>query len=305
MKVRILLFIACSLLFFIFGSLVGRAIIEDSLHYRDSRQQYAHELNYQKRLLKTDEYLMGNSAWETKKNVAEQYNQLAENSESAVKKQSILYVCVASAYLLIIFCLATWKTRFSPPLLTSGLVLVALQLLYVGVCSPMLEIAAFEVDLTIPFEIDTRILGVLEFSKVFHGEMFFYYQSKSVLELITLLFANKNMVVAVSILVFTVVVPFVKLTASLLLVLVPSCRRSSILKILAFHISKWSMADVFVVATFLAYLSFNNVSTGIKTESHCLTGLYFFLGYCILSLIATLACEKTMFTREFVEVASS
>ena len=50
---------------------------------------------------------------------------------------------------------------------------------------------------------------------------------------------------------------------------------------------KWSMADVFVVAVFLAYLAFSNIQSGIQTESNTLPGLYFFLSYCLLSIMAS------------------
>jgi len=53
------------------------------------------------------------------------------------------------------------------------------------------------------------------------------------------------------------------------------------------RIGKWSMADVFVVATFLSYLSFSNMNTGIDTEANTLVGLYFFLAYCILSITSS------------------
>ena len=53
------------------------------------------------------------------------------------------------------------------------------------------------------------------------------------------------------------------------------------------RIGKWSMADVFIVATFLSYLSFSNMNTGIDTEANTLVGLYFFLAYCILSITSS------------------
>ena len=60
------------------------------------------------------------------------------------------------------------------------------------------------------------------------------------------------------------------------------------------RIGKWSMADVFVVATFLSYLSFSNMNTGIDTEANTLVGLYFFLAYCILSIASSQLIELTI-----------
>jgi uncharacterized paraquat-inducible protein A len=117
--------------------------------------------------------------------------------------------------------------------------------------------------------------------------MYYYYQSKSVIDLINVLFENKNYVVAVSIFCFSVLVPFIKLTLSVLLLLSRPFRDSGLVKKTVGRIGKWSMADVFVVATFLSYLSFSNMNSGIDTEANTLVGLYFFLAYCILSIASS------------------
>ena len=65
-------------------------------------------------------------------------------------------------------------------------------------------------------------------------------------------------------------------------------------------IGKWSMADVFVVSIFLAFLSTRNqhvggdtiqvmgLQVGLKSDMNSFLGpgFYFFLGYCLLSLLA-------------------
>ncbi len=55
-------------------------------------------------------------------------------------------------------------------------------------------------------------------------------------------------------------------------------------------ISKWSMADVFVIGVFVAYLAANAVEKegGLLTfEAQLGSGFYYFLGYCLLSILAT------------------
>ncbi|MEL6988227.1 MAG: paraquat-inducible protein A, partial [Bacteroidota bacterium] len=59
------------------------------------------------------------------------------------------------------------------------------------------------------------------------------------------------------------------------------------------YIGKWSMADVFVVAIFLGFLAFNNMQTGIQTRSHVLLGLYFFLTYCVVSIVSSSFIKRT------------
>jgi len=49
-------------------------------------------------------------------------------------------------------------------------------------------------------------------------------------------------------------------------------------------ISKWSMADVYVVGAFLSYLSFSNMNPGVDIEANIVFGLYFFLSYVIISV---------------------
>ena len=48
------------------------------------------------------------------------------------------------------------------------------------------------------------------------------------------------------------------------------------------------MADVFVAASFLVYLSFNNMNVGVENESKPLFGIYFFMAYVIISITASI-----------------
>jgi hypothetical protein len=51
------------------------------------------------------------------------------------------------------------------------------------------------------------------------------------------------------------------------------------------------MADAFVIATSLSYLSFSNMNSRIDTEAKTLVGLYFFLAYCIFSIASSQLIE--------------
>ena len=113
--------------------------------------------------------------------------------------------------------------------------------------------------------------------------MYYYYQSKSIAQLITILFDDKNFLVGISILLFSIILPILKLSLTLFLAL-SSKSYHTLSKILS-YVGKWSMADVFVASCFLAYLSFSNMNVGIDTESKTLVGLYFFFSYVVLSII--------------------
>lgn len=165
---------------------------------------------------------------------------------------------------------------------------IALACLIIGIITPMLEISAFNTNLTIPLELSLPWIRKIDIpDKVFEGRMYYYYQSKSVVDLINVLFESKNYVVAASIISFSVLVPTIKLALSVLLLLSRHFRDCRFVKKTVNTIGKWSMADVFIAATFLSYLSFSNMNPGIETEVKTLVGLYFFLSYCILSLASS------------------
>ncbi|MFT4726134.1 MAG: putative paraquat-inducible protein A [Granulosicoccus sp.] len=104
------------------------------------------------------------------------------------------------------------------------------------------------------------------------------------------LYNNGHMPVALLIVVFSVGVPSLK--ALLLLILNISMREKtrSILLTVSNAISKWSMADVFVIAIFIAYLAGNGIqeSSGLVDFQATLgIGFWYFLGYCLISILGT------------------
>ena len=129
--------------------------------------------------------------------------------------------------------------------------------------------------------------------KVFPGRTYFYYQNKGVFDIIDILVKSKNYVVAICIGLFSFIIPCIKLSASLFMLLFPRFTSKRTQTILAF-ISKWSMADVFVVGAFLSYLSFSNMSPGVDVEANIVFGLYFFLCYVIISIVLGELLKKSL-----------
>ena len=119
--------------------------------------------------------------------------------------------------------------------------------------------------------------------KVFPGRTYFYYQNKGVFDIMNILFKSKNYIVGVCIGLFSFLIPCIKLGASLFMLLFPTFSSKKTQKTLSF-ISKWSMADVYVVGAFLSYLSFSNMNPGVDVEANIVFGLYFFLSYVIISI---------------------
>jgi Paraquat-inducible protein A len=119
-----------------------------------------------------------------------------------------------------------------------------------------------------------------------------YTQTRSILSAVRRLYEVGSPVPATLILLFSVIVPFGKaaLVAWATFVADPARRRRT----LGFveTIAKWSMADVFVVAIFIAYLAAQASTTtpGAATPplvaftAHFGPGFYWFAAYCLFSL---------------------
>ncbi len=146
--------------------------------------------------------------------------------------------------------------------------------------------------ITLIFGLITPIMMVTIHKEVeYLGDVVLSFESKGVIGSISKLFENGDVVVAVVILLFSVLVPFVK-TLSLLFVSVfmESKFAHSIVKFFKM-IGKWSMVDVFVVATFLVYLTANK---GDVSRAEVEVGLYFFLAYVIVSMLVSLSADRML-----------
>lgn len=121
------------------------------------------------------------------------------------------------------------------------------------------------------------------------GRVIFKYESKGIAEAIGRLFNSGNVVLGGLIMLFSVVIPLVK--AALLLAASTTSRSWHDVAIRGIHtFGKWSMADVFVVAVLLAIFA---VGSDATTDAHAGPGLYFFAGYCLLSIAAATALAKS------------
>ncbi|PID62086.1 MAG: paraquat-inducible membrane protein A [Gammaproteobacteria bacterium] len=111
------------------------------------------------------------------------------------------------------------------------------------------------------------------------------------------LFTSGNQLVAVLIVFFSVGVPSVKLLLLLTASLPPAARWRGVLIKTADVSSKWSMADVFVIAIFLAWLGGNGLggdNSLVAFKATLGNGFWFFLGYCLLSILGSLLLGRTV-----------
>lgn len=144
-----------------------------------------------------------------------------------------------------------------------GLTLISLGLLWPGLTAPVLTITA---------SID--ILG--QSREVFR-------QSQSIVESVKTLYQGGNVFVAGLILLFSITIPFIKVA---LLAVVVSARdlatRRRVLRWVK-SISKWAMADVFVVGVFIAFLAAKGTD---NLDAVAERGFYYFAAYCLVSNLA-------------------
>ncbi len=178
--------------------------------------------------------------------------------------------------------------------------LISIVMLGLGISLPMIDIDArlngFSMDL----------LG----NGIAFDEQFLYYQSKSILDVTWTLLEGRGIdlkIVGLLILLFSIVFPFFKLLLSTMFVYIEKLQTSKFVKTVIFYLGKWSMADVFVVAMFMAYIGFYGLVTsqlgdiginqnGFAVEtlnySKLAPGALFFTSYCVLSIVTSIIINR-------------
>jgi len=130
-------------------------------------------------------------------------------------------------------------------------VLISFVNLFIGISLPMIEI-------------DARI-GVLDLelmsSHIQFYDQIIFFQSKSILDVVLTLIENgkaDTVFVGVLILAFSILFPVGKLISATCYLFMKN-KKNRFIKFMAFKSGKWSMADVMVVAIFMAYVGFQGI----------------------------------------------
>lgn len=146
--------------------------------------------------------------------------------------------------------------------------------------------------LTLVLGLITPILMVTIHKEVeYIGDIVLSFESKGVVGSIQKLFESGDIVVALVIFLFSVLIPVLKVLSLLIVSLfLQSNFAHGIIKFFKM-IGKWSMVDVFVVAVFLVYLTSNK---GEISRAEVEVGLYFFLAYVIVSMLVSLSADKML-----------
>ena len=129
---------------------------------------------------------------------------------------------------------------------------------------------------------------MLEISAEHAGRQVFSYK-QSIMEAVETLYEGQNYLVAFLILFFSVMIPVFKGIVILWVFFCGENNQKQKAHNFIFTIGKWSMADVFAVGVFIAYLASN--ASGML-DANLEPGFYYFTGYCIVSLLSLQAKSR-------------
>lgn len=173
------------------------------------------------------------------------------------------------------------------------LTIICSCLLVVGLLLPMINI-----DARIS-KMEFQLMG----ESIIFTDQVLYFKSKSILEVVSVMVQSSKLdVMAVGILVlsFSVLFPVSKLISSIFYIYSEKLRKNSVVKFMIFKTSKWSMADVMVVAIFMAFIGFSGIISEQLKDLESITnyvdmmttnasslqiGFYLFTSFALLSIL--------------------
>ena len=187
-------------------------------------------------------------------------------------------------------------------ILATAILLTAYLLLYWGLTEPLLTLSAeiekadlanFGKDLIIEDPNTPEFVGNMAKALVdgmeLEGSIDAYDKTRSIIGTIRVLIDSQHLLVAFLIGLFSIVIPILKGVFSIIAGFASQAIRQPLLNINAI-IGKWAMADVFVVAIFVAFLAANAIDKegGLLSFNAILgDGFYFFLSYCLLANVGS------------------
>lgn len=233
----------------------------------------------------------------------EGFNQKTSKTITNLQEQTYFYTYILLGIILVF--LVIWALLRNQKVLHTPLyimsVLVSLIVLFAGITAPMIEIdARFQ-------SVNFQLVG----EQISFNDQVIFFQSKSILQVIEILFNTGKVdsyIVGLLILVFSIIFPIGKLISTqIYLAGNDKTRKNKILKFLAFKSGKWSMADVYVIAIFMAYIGFqgilNNQLANLDVETESLVsistnktslqpGFIIFIAFVLFSLVLSTILKK-------------
>jgi len=189
-------------------------------------------------------------------------------------------------------------------LITLALIAVGLGLLYPGVTQPILtlsgtveksSIAQLGIEMIAGQDADSQTRQMLNAISTFlgfdqiEGQLLVYSSTRSIWGTVESLAGTGNLLVAVLIVFFSVVIPSFKLLLQMSSLFIARTELRGPLLWFNAALSKWSMADVFVMGLLVAFLAGSAADqTGdlLAMQASLGPGFYYFLAYCLFSIAA-------------------
>ena len=234
---------------------------------------------------------------------------LKVNEQIETNRQSILwYTWILLALALALFIMSGMGKLALSVSQYSLLLVTLMMLLFTGVTTPMIDLEARISEMS--FVLMGHPLSFLN--------QVLYFKSKSIIDVFWVMLVDPDFQMkAVGILMvsFSIFFPVLKLFSSALFYFnFKNARQNRVVRFMLLKTGKWSMADVFVVSMFMAYIGFNGVisnefgnisSFGVGDNSTqdvvilatngttLQPGFYTFLAYVLLSLIFSAYLKRT------------
>jgi len=215
------------------------------------------------------------------------------NDESKTLK-NVLYALAGLAALFTVFVKGLTAYELITLTLTSFFLLVG------GLSLPMIDIDARIAEMSF------TLMG----ESIQFNDQVLFFKSKSILEIVQLMMQQGKadvLLVGLLVLLFSVAFPVIKLISSTLFIYNPKVRDNKFIKFMVFRSGKWSMADVMVVAIFMAFIGFKGIldeqmnqlgnltqSMDMLTTSNTAlqTGFFLFTCFVVLSLLISQRLSK-------------
>jgi hypothetical protein len=276
--------------------------------YKTIKEETAESMSFQNRILNAWEWLPGNTIGQEKRERWEEKETEAADVYGYVNRYTIYLILVLTIFIVLNVVVYQHKPyKYS----IYGLIMVfsSFACLYLGLQAPFIEIFAYSKDFTVQFPIEVNLnnyplikyldlqeLGEIkyDFKETFEGRVYYMYQNKSILELVSILYTGGSYLVAILLMLFSVIFPLIKGITSIKLLFFPNGKNVVKTYEKIMNLGKWSMADVFVSAIFLALFAYSNFSVGVNTGSSTLIGTYYFLAFVVMSIGAGYYIQKAI-----------
>lgn len=216
-------------------------------------------------------------------------NKMMSVKHALIYKEAILLIILS----IVLFALSGFSRQPLAPSRYILLVLSLIILLMAGVTTPMIIMEAKI----------SQMSFVLMGHSIHFEDQVLYFQSKSILDVFWILITHEDIqmiFVGVLLITFSIFFPLLKIVSSLgYYYNYHYARENPVIKFFVLQSGKWSMADVMVVAIFMAYIGFNGIIASqfgqLSSSSRELVilttngtslqpGYYLFLTYTLLAL---------------------